>query len=103
MADFYQTGVVSTFHRFGNTDLERMEGELFNFNRSSPIALVLPATYTELEAPAIEQIVKDIAAAQIFVGQTVAVLIGERKAGSKRDARQYLDRLEDGKGHDAQE
>ncbi len=57
MADFYQTGVVATFHRFGDINLQRMEDELAEFNRNNPIALVLPATYAELEAPAIKQIV----------------------------------------------
>jgi len=60
MADFYQTGVITTFHRFGGTDLERMESELTEFNRHRPIALVLPSTYAELESPAIKQIVKEI-------------------------------------------
>jgi len=60
MADFYQTGVVATFHRFGNVDLKRMESELIEFNHHHPIALVLPATYAELEAPAIRQIMKEI-------------------------------------------
>lgn len=60
MADFYQTGVVATFHRFGNVDLKRMENELIEFNRHHPIALVLPATYAELEAPALRQIMKEI-------------------------------------------
>lgn len=61
MADFYQTGVVTTFHRFGQGDVERMETELTEFNRHRPIALVLPATYSELEAAALSGIVKDIA------------------------------------------
>lgn len=61
MADFYQTGVVSTFHRFGKVDLERMENELTEFNRHRSIALVLPATYSELEAAALPNIVKEIA------------------------------------------
>jgi glucosyl-3-phosphoglycerate synthase len=60
MADFYQTGVVSTFHRFGSSDLGRMESELTKFNRHRPIALVLPSTYAELEAPAIKQILQEI-------------------------------------------
>jgi glucosyl-3-phosphoglycerate synthase len=60
MADFYQTGVVATFHRFGKVDLERMESELIEFNCHRPIALVLPSTYAELEAPAIKKIVEDI-------------------------------------------
>ncbi|MBW2651956.1 MAG: glycosyl transferase, partial [Deltaproteobacteria bacterium] len=54
MADIYQTGVVATFHRFGDVDLKRMESELIEFNRHRPIALVLPATYAELEAPALK-------------------------------------------------
>lgn len=60
MADFYQTGVVATFHRFGPVDLERMEKELTEFNRHRPIALVLPSTYAELEAPAIQGIAEGI-------------------------------------------
>jgi glucosyl-3-phosphoglycerate synthase len=60
MADFYQTGVVATFHRFGPANLERMESEITEFNRHRPIALVLPSTYSELEAPAIKKIVNDI-------------------------------------------
>jgi glucosyl-3-phosphoglycerate synthase len=60
MADFYQTGVVATFHRFGKVNFERMESELTEFNRHRPIALVLPSTYAELEAPAIQKIVSDI-------------------------------------------
>lgn len=60
MADFYQTGVVATFHRLGKVDLKRMDHELEEFNRQRPIALVLPSLYAELEAPAIQQIVEEI-------------------------------------------
>jgi glucosyl-3-phosphoglycerate synthase len=60
MADFYQTGVIATFHRFGNIDLERMESEVTEFSSHRPIALVLPSTYTELKEPAIKQIMKEI-------------------------------------------
>jgi len=56
MADFHQTGVVTTFHRFGEPDIKRMEEELVAFNQRRPIALVLPATFSELEAPAMAQI-----------------------------------------------
>lgn len=60
MADFYQTGVIATFHRFGNIDLKRMESELTEFSRHRPIALVLPSTYAELEASPIKHIMKEI-------------------------------------------
>ena len=91
MADFYQTGVVSTFHRFGNIDLERMEGELVDFNRSSPIALVLPATYTELEAPAIEQIVKDIAAVSYL--NEIVVTMGRTTSEQFNEAKNFFARF----------
>ncbi len=61
MADFYQTGVVTTFHRFGPVDVERMDNELTDFNKHRPIALVLPSIYTELEAAALPRIVQEIA------------------------------------------
>jgi glucosyl-3-phosphoglycerate synthase len=60
MADFYQTGVIATFHRFGNIDIKRIESELTEFSRNRPIALVLPSTYTELKEPAIKHIMKEI-------------------------------------------
>ncbi len=60
MADFHQTGVVTTFHRLGATNLERMENELLEFSRHRPIALVLPLTPAELEAPAIQGIMKNL-------------------------------------------
>jgi glucosyl-3-phosphoglycerate synthase len=60
MADFHQTGVVTTFHRFGEVDIKRIEKELADFNRHRPIALILPATFSELEAPAMEQIMANL-------------------------------------------
>lgn len=60
MADFHQTGVITTFHRFGQTNLERMEQELVEFNRHRPIALVLPITPAEIEAPAIKGILDNL-------------------------------------------
>jgi glucosyl-3-phosphoglycerate synthase len=60
MSDFYQTGVVPTFHRLGKLHLERMESELAEFNSQRPIALVLPSLYSELEGPALKSILEEI-------------------------------------------
>jgi len=59
MSDFYQTGVVTTFHRLGTTDLKRMDEELVEFNSQRPIALVLPSIYAELEGPALKYILEE--------------------------------------------
>lgn len=60
MSDFYQTGVVPTFHRLGKLNLERMENELTEFNQGRPVALVLPSIYAELEGPALKPIIQEI-------------------------------------------
>ncbi|MBN2199071.1 MAG: glycosyl transferase [Candidatus Aminicenantes bacterium] len=60
MADLHQSGVITTFHRFGPTDVERIEKELAGFNRHNPIALVLPITPTEMDSPAIAVIMKNL-------------------------------------------
>jgi len=60
MADFHQTGVITTFHRLGTTNLERMEKELSDFSKHRPIALVLPITPTELDSPALHVIMKNL-------------------------------------------
>jgi glucosyl-3-phosphoglycerate synthase len=60
MSDFYQTGVVATFHRLGITNLEKIEAELSWYANERPIALVLPSLYSELEGEALKGIVREL-------------------------------------------
>jgi glucosyl-3-phosphoglycerate synthase len=60
MTDFYQTGIITTLHRLGKPSLERIEEELLQFSRTRPIALVLPALYSEFEGPAMPKIVEEL-------------------------------------------
>jgi glucosyl-3-phosphoglycerate synthase len=60
MADFYQTGLLATFHRLGALNLPRLEADLENFGRHRPMALVLPTTPKELDSPALDAIVKNL-------------------------------------------
>ena len=52
MADFYQTGVITTLHKLGTSSLERLEMELQSHVRTRPLTLVLPALYSEFEGRA---------------------------------------------------
>ena len=61
MSDFYQTGIITTLHRLGRPSLERIEGELLQFSRTRPVALVLPALYSEFEGLAMPRIVEELA------------------------------------------
>ena len=56
MADFYQTGVVTTLHRLNANGVERLEAELEHLSESVSIGLVLPALYSEFETPAMPRI-----------------------------------------------
>jgi glucosyl-3-phosphoglycerate synthase len=60
MADFYQTGVVTTLHRLKANQVERMDLELERYARNRPIGLVLPALYSEFETPAMQRIVPEL-------------------------------------------
>ncbi len=57
MSDFYQTGVVATFHQLGRLDLDKIEGELSWYAVERPIVLVLPSLYSELHGAALKGIV----------------------------------------------
>ncbi len=60
MADFHQTGVITTLHRLGRVDLNRLETELEAFSYQMPITLILPSLCSELEGPALKNIVKEL-------------------------------------------
>lgn len=60
MSDFYQVGVVATFHRLVSQNLEKLEEELSWYSHERPIALVLPSLYSELEGEALKQIVNKL-------------------------------------------
>jgi len=60
MADFYQTGLLATFHRLGALNLGRLESDLEKFNKHRPLALVLPTTPKELDSPALRGILANL-------------------------------------------
>jgi len=60
MSDFYQTGVVATFHKLGTSPVEELEAKLTKYASERPIALVLPSLYSELEGEALKNIVKEL-------------------------------------------
>jgi glucosyl-3-phosphoglycerate synthase len=60
MSDFYQVGVVATFHRLGSQNLDKLEEELSWYSHERPIALVLPCLFSELEGEALPNIVRQL-------------------------------------------
>ena len=60
MADFFQSGVVTTLHRLNRNDDDVIEAELVAISDHNRIGLVLPALYTEFEHPAMQRIVDEL-------------------------------------------
>ena len=75
MADFHQTGVISTLHRLGRPDLERLEREILSYSDERPLALVLPSLYSELRGPALKGIVEALQGVP-YLSQVVVSLSG---------------------------
>lgn len=73
MADFFQPGVITTFHRFKKGNLERMEMELEFYSKYNPIALVLPSLYSELGEKALQTILSEIQKVK-YINQVIVTL-----------------------------
>src|SRR5258708_4187221 len=74
MADFFQTGMVTTLHRLTQNHLVRLESELELYGRTRPIGLVLPALFTEFENLAMKRIVTELQ--QVRYLQRIVVAVG---------------------------
>jgi len=60
MADFYQNGIVTSLHNLTRRPLEQMEQELLSFSNQCPMTLLLPCLFSELETPALANIVEEL-------------------------------------------
>ncbi len=99
MADFHQTGVITSLHRLGEPNLARLERELLRYSRERPVALVLPSLYAEIHGPALKQIVEELSQVP-YLRQCVVSLSGEADADQFREMRELFDvvRASDGTG-----
>lgn len=91
MSDFYQTGVVATFHRLGRINLEKIEAELSWYARERPIALVLPSIYSELEGEALKGIVRELKEVKYI--SEIVVTLGPATEEEFRHAKKFFSAL----------
>ncbi|WP_229638997.1 glycosyl transferase [Waterburya agarophytonicola] len=92
MADFFQNGEITTLHDLHNRSIESLETELLHISKTStPMALVLPCLFSELEGPALGKIVDELARVK-YLDQ---IIIGLDRANEAQFeyAKQYFSRL----------
>ncbi|MBW2425291.1 MAG: glycosyl transferase [Deltaproteobacteria bacterium] len=99
MADFHQTGVITSLHRLAEPDLDRLEGELVRYAEERPIALVLPSLYAEIHGPALKRIVEELSRVP-YLRQCVVSLSGQAGPREYDEMRRLFDsvRCTDGSG-----
>ena len=90
MADFHQTGVITSLHRLGAPNLARLEGELLRYSRERPVALVLPSLYGEIHGPALKQIVEELSQVP-YLRQCVVSLSGDADVDQFREMADLFD------------
>lgn len=61
MSDFYQNGVITNFHNLTHRNVESLEKEMVRFARKRKMGLILPSLFSELEGPALDNIVNELA------------------------------------------
>jgi glucosyl-3-phosphoglycerate synthase len=91
MSDFYQTGVVATLHRLAKTGHERLEKQLLEYSGQRPMALVLPALYSEFEGPAMPGIIQQLKHVK-YLRQVIVTMSGA-DAGQYAQARRLMSAL----------
>lgn len=91
MGDFYQDGVVTTLHNLRKRPYEELETAMIQFSKRRPMSLILPCLYSELEGPALENIVNEL----IKVPYLEEIIIGLDRADKSQFeiAKKYFSRL----------
>lgn len=89
MADFFQTGTITTLHRLTEGGQQRLEADLERFNTVNPIGLVLPALYREFESPAMQGIVDQLR--NISYLRRICVVINGATEEQYKHARSFFD------------
>ena len=88
MSDFFQNGVVTVLHRLGQSNVDQLEVELEKHATVNPIALVLPAVYSELDRPGLKGIVEHLKEVRYL--NEIVVALGQASALEFRRAKEYF-------------
>lgn len=91
MGDFFQNGLITTIHKIKARPIEELEGEVKQFSRKRPLALVLPSLYAELEGEALPTIIEELRK----VDYIQEVIIGLDKANKEEfeHAKEFFSQL----------
>ncbi|WP_323020136.1 glycosyl transferase [Pararhodobacter sp.] len=91
MADFHQNGNIAQFHNLRTRPLEELEYRLETFAQTRKISLILPSLYSELEGPALENILAELSKVKYL--HRVIIGLDAADEGQFHAARRFFARL----------
>ena len=91
MSDFFQNGVVATFHRLKNSNLESLEDDLLEFSKTKGISLVLPSLYSEIHRPGLKKIIRELKKVKYL--REIVLSLGPSDKKQFDEAKQFLSQL----------
>ncbi|MEM9828224.1 MAG: glycosyl transferase [Planctomycetota bacterium] len=91
MADFAQGGGIGTLHNLRHRPLEALEAELVDASSETPMTLVLPCLYSELEGPALAGMVQQIS--QVRYLDQIVIGLDRADQSQFEHAKKFFSRL----------
>jgi glucosyl-3-phosphoglycerate synthase len=91
MSDFFQNGMITTLHRLNRNNRTELEQEMIYHSQRRPIALVLPALFSELESPALPRIVEALKGVPYLT--QVVITMGRTDEGQFQQAKKFFEGL----------
>lgn len=91
MADSFQGGRITTLHNIVDRPLEALEEELIQFSADTPMGLILPSLFSELEGPALENIVNELTKVPFL--QQIVIGLDRADESEYRTAIEFFSRL----------
>lgn len=91
MSEFYQDGIITNFHNLTRRPIAELEYELQVFAGRTPLGLILPSLYAELEGPALDHIVETLA--QVPYLQEIVIGLDRTDRQQFEHAKRFFSRL----------
>lgn len=91
MSDFFQNGRIATLHNLGNRSVEALEADLCEWRHKKPMCLVLPCLYSELEGPALTNIIDELS--QVPFLEEIIIGLDRANREEFEHAKQFFSRL----------
>ena len=91
MSDFFQNGVVATFHKLKRRDKDSLEYDLLEFASNKNITLVLPSLYTEIHGEGLRKIIEELKPVKYL--RDIVVTLGPADKEQFLEIKKYFSQL----------